>query len=106
MYGLKELPDEVRKDFRLSGNPYDGNEVVLQELRELGIIRFLDDVSGHAVLIEPDDGGGKITSRRGFDGFIFRALVDADSYEPRQWVDDVRRSSAASDVYKRQTLTP
>lgn len=93
MYGLRNLPNELRTNFQLHGDPYDGDEEALQQLRELGIVHFRDDIHPHAVLINPEE-GDKITKRRGFDAFVFRAIVDADTYEPRQWVDNVRDPDA------------
>jgi hypothetical protein len=75
MYGLRELPKEVRTSFTLPGNPYClTNRDTLKYLSDLGIFFYRDELNGTAVLI-PTPEGESIHQRNDFSAFKFACIV-------------------------------
>lgn len=86
MYGIKELPNHVRKTFNLPSNPYEeGREEALEYLRELGIVFFRDNYHTSGVIIDQEEQGSTLKIA-GVKGFKFSAICDDDdTFTPQMW---------------------
>lgn len=67
VYSLRPLPDDLRLNFELPGDPYDASTEIagkaLEFLKTLGVFFYRDEEHSEALIIEPDDLTGSIIEK-------------------------------------------
>jgi len=100
MYGVKRFDDEIRRSFRLPGNPYSMKEKGIAArtyLKSLGIFFYRDEDNASAVII--DDGVDPILDRVGFIGFLSRGILSRETMAIGEW-DKPKSQAEEADILK------
>jgi len=86
MYAVRPWDQKMRQEFKLPGDPYEGDREAIEYLRELGVVFYRDQDHADAVLIQPDDEDQTpITERRGWLGYKVSCVLMKGTREIADW---------------------